>query len=89
MQCLPFTRGQVNASLDADLNKITFCDTPWLFNKAYQGELSMDALKETWKQFPSSYLRLIAMGIDAYNLSTRLDNPWKSILIPALPEIYR
>ncbi|HEY8096348.1 MAG TPA: penicillin-binding protein activator [Methylobacter sp.] len=66
--------GQVNASLDADLNKITFCDTPWLFNKAYQGELSMDALKETWKQFPSSYLRLIAMGIDAYNLATRLDS---------------
>jgi hypothetical protein len=66
--------GQVNASLDADLNKITFCDTPWLFNKAYQGELNMDALKETWKQFPSAYLRLIAMGIDAYNLATRLDN---------------
>ncbi|MDO9047972.1 MAG: penicillin-binding protein activator [Methylobacter sp.] len=66
--------GQVNASLDADLNKITFCDTPWLFNKAYQGELDMDALKETWKQFPNSYLRLIAMGIDAYNLATRLDN---------------
>lgn len=66
--------GQVNASLDADLNKITFCDTPWLFNKAYQGEFSMDALKETWKQFPSAYLRLIAMGIDAYNLASRLDN---------------
>jgi outer membrane PBP1 activator LpoA protein len=66
--------GQINASLDADLNKITFCDTPWLFSKAYQGELSMDALKETWKQFPSAYLRLIAMGIDAYNLTTRLDN---------------
>jgi hypothetical protein len=66
--------GQVNTSLDADLDKITFCDTPWLFNKVYQGELSMDALKETWKQFPSAYLRLIAMGIDAYNLTTRLDS---------------
>lgn len=66
--------GQINALLDADLNKITFCDTPWLFNKVYPGGLSMDALKETWKQFPSSYLRLIAMGIDAYNLTTHLDN---------------
>jgi outer membrane PBP1 activator LpoA protein len=65
--------GQINAQLDADLNKITFCDIPWLFGKAYQGELGMDALKETWKQFPSSYLRLIAMGIDAYNLAMRLD----------------
>ncbi len=65
--------GQVNASLDADLNKITFCDTPWLFNKAYPGNLGMDALKETWSQFPSSYFRLIAMGIDAYNLASRLN----------------
>jgi outer membrane PBP1 activator LpoA protein len=32
----------------------------------------MDALKDTWKQFPSAYFRLIAMGIDAYNLATRL-----------------
>jgi outer membrane PBP1 activator LpoA protein len=66
--------GQVNTSLDSDLNKITFCDTPWLFNAAYQGELSMEALKDTWKQFPSSYLRLVAMGIDAYNLATRLND---------------
>jgi outer membrane PBP1 activator LpoA protein len=66
--------GQVNTSLDADLNKITFCDTPWLFNKAYQGELGMGALQETWKQFPNAYLRLIAMGIDAYNLATRLSS---------------
>lgn len=66
--------GQVNASLDADLNKITFCDTPWLFNKGYQGELGMDALQETWKQFPNSYLRLIAMGIDAYNLAMHLSS---------------
>lgn len=66
--------GQANASLDADLNKITFCDTPWLFNKAYQGELGMDKLKDTWQQFPSAYFRLIAMGLDAYNLAMRLDN---------------
>lgn len=66
--------GQANALLDSDLNKITFCDTPWLFPKVYQGELGMDALKETWKQFPSAYFRLIAMGIDAYNLTTHLDD---------------
>jgi outer membrane PBP1 activator LpoA protein len=66
--------GQINTSLDADLNKISFCDTPWLFNNANQGELSMDALKDTWKQFPSTYFRLIAMGIDAYNLATRLES---------------
>ena len=66
--------GQVNTSLDADLNKITFCDIPWLFNKVYQGDLGMASLKETWSQFPSPYLRLIAMGIDAYNLASRLND---------------
>lgn len=66
--------GQIDTSLDADLNKITFCDTPWLFNTVYQGELSMDALKDAWKQFPSAYLRLVAMGIDAYHLATHLSD---------------
>jgi outer membrane PBP1 activator LpoA protein len=66
--------GQPNPSLDSDLNKITFCDMPWLFNKAYPGSLSLDSLREIWQQFPSSYLRLIAMGIDAYNLASRLSD---------------
>ncbi|MFU8790262.1 MAG: penicillin-binding protein activator [Methylobacter sp.] len=65
--------GQIDAVQDARLDKITFCDTPWLFDPAYPGELGMAALAETWSQFPSSYLRLIAMGIDAYKLATRLD----------------
>jgi len=65
--------GQIDAVQDARLDKITFCDTPWLFDLAYPGDLSMAALTETWSQFPSSYLRLIAMGIDAYKLATRLD----------------
>ncbi len=66
--------GQTNPALDADLNKITFCDTPWLFNGAYQGELGMEAIKDIWKPFSNAYLRLIAMGIDAYSLSSRLDS---------------
>lgn len=57
---------------DTPLNGITFCDTPWLFNGAYHGELSMTALRDIWNQFPSSYIRLVAMGIDAYHLAARL-----------------
>ena len=64
--------GQSNASLDADLNKIIFCDTPWLLDKTYLGTLNKEALKETWQSFPDSYLRLVAMGIDTYHLITRL-----------------
>jgi outer membrane PBP1 activator LpoA protein len=64
--------GQPNPSLDSDLNKIIFCDTPWLLDKTYLGTLNKEALKETWQSFPDSYLRLVAMGIDTYHLITRL-----------------
>lgn len=57
---------------DNPLNGITFCDTPWLFNGAYNGVLSMMSLKDILNQFPSSYIRLVAMGIDAYYLSAKL-----------------
>lgn len=57
---------------DNQLDAITFCDIPWLFNAAYSGELSMMALRDIWGQFPISYMRLVAMGIDAYHLAARL-----------------
>ncbi len=57
---------------DNALNGVIFCDMPWLFNAAYGGELSMLALNNEWRQFPNSYLRLFAMGIDAYQLASRL-----------------
>jgi len=57
---------------DNALNSVTFCDMPWLFNAAYSGDLSMTALSDIWRQFPNTYLRLVAMGIDAYHLAGRL-----------------
>lgn len=57
---------------DTILNGITFCDTPWLFKGAYNGELSMMSLKDVLNQFPSSYIRLVAMGIDAFHLAGKL-----------------
>jgi uncharacterized protein len=59
---------------DTALNGITFCDTPWLFNGAYNGELSMMSLRDILNQFPSSYIRLVAMGIDAYHLAGKLSS---------------
>lgn len=64
--------GIADPANDNALNGVTFCDIPWLFNAAYGGELSMLALNNEWRQFPNSYLRLFAMGIDAYQLATRL-----------------
>lgn len=64
--------GQPHPQLDQDLNKITFCDTPWLLGSDQDG-LGMSALQDVWRQFTPPYLRLIAMGIDAYNLIGQLD----------------
>ncbi len=65
--------GLPDSSSDRDLNGITFCDIPWLFNSAYSGDLSQESLYEITRQFPRAYLRLIALGIDSYNLIPHLD----------------
>lgn len=64
--------GQANPSLDIDLNNITFCDIPWLFSHAYSGELSQASMRSTWQHLPSRYLRLIALGIDSFNIIPHL-----------------
>jgi outer membrane PBP1 activator LpoA protein len=72
--------GHPNPSADTPLNKITFCDAPWLFDDAYTGDLSMHTLQSSWSQFNNQYYRLVAMGIDAYYLAGQLpnlqDNPY-------------
>jgi outer membrane PBP1 activator LpoA protein len=65
--------GQDNPVQDQILDTLVFCDMPWLFDKAYQGNLSLRSLSTIRRQFPDSYLRLVAMGIDAFNLSARLN----------------
>lgn len=65
--------GRANPARDSILNEITFCDMPWFFDSTYQGKLSMNSLTELTRQYKDSYLRLIAMGIDAFNLSARLN----------------
>ncbi len=64
--------GRPNPGQDSDLNGIHFCDIPWLLNEDYDGELSLSTLQNTWQQIPSIYLRLIALGIDAYNIVAHL-----------------
>jgi uncharacterized protein len=64
--------GQSNPSLDSDLDTITFCDTPWVLDNSYMTTLSRDSLKQTLADYPDSYLRLVAMGIDTYHLITRI-----------------
>ncbi len=62
----------VNNPNDMDLDGVVFCDIPWLFNAAYPGALSQESMRPVWQNYPEVYLRLIAMGIDAYNLTPQL-----------------
>lgn len=64
--------GDADAARDKKLNGVTFCDVPWLFNQSYSGDLSKVALRHSWQRIPPSYLRLLPMGIDAYQLLEHL-----------------
>ncbi len=64
--------GSPNPSADIDLNSIIFCDIPWVFAELYSGELSQQALRDSWLQMPAQYLRLHALGIDAFNIIDHL-----------------
>ena len=60
--------GRQNPAQDSELGRIQFCDVPWLFPDHYQGPLSQAALQSQIQGVPDSVSRLIALGIDAYQL---------------------
>lgn len=64
--------GHPNPTKDAELGLFGFCDIPWLFDGFYSGPLSQAALQDSWQNLPDSVIRLLALGIDAYNLLTQL-----------------
>jgi len=64
--------GQPSAPQNADLSGVTFCDSPWLLNSD-SGVLSRQALQTVAQQTPEVYLRLLPMGIDAYQLIPELN----------------
>jgi outer membrane PBP1 activator LpoA protein len=65
--------GRTDADADRDLNGLIFCDIPWLLDPSDSGPLSYQALSSQIQQTPSDYLRLIALGIDAYRLLPELE----------------
>ena len=67
-------RGQPDAAQDRDLSGVIFCDIPWLLNVGDNGSLSRQSLQTIVQQTPEDYVRLIALGIDAYNLIPQLEH---------------
>jgi outer membrane PBP1 activator LpoA protein len=65
--------GTPNPVQDAELGSFNFCDMPWLFDSYFSGPLSQSALQNSLQGMPDSSSRLVALGIDAYNLLGRLD----------------
>ena len=65
--------GRPDIQKDLDLENVRFCSIPWLFGDAYQGDLDVQTLSETWAQFPDRFLSLVAFGIDAYMLVPHLN----------------
>ncbi|MFM8332250.1 MAG: penicillin-binding protein activator, partial [Candidatus Methylumidiphilus sp.] len=63
--------GQPDAAQNNDLSGVTFCDSPWLLNTD-SDPLSRKSMLPTVRQTPELYLRLLPMGIDAYQLSQEL-----------------
>lgn len=71
--------GAPNPVQDAELGAFEFCDMPWLFDSYFSGPLSQSALRDSLQGMPDNLSRLVALGIDAYNLLGRLDQ------LPAAP----
>lgn len=64
--------GQIDASMDLDLNEITFCDMPWLIDDQDIGQTNAPALASLWPDLSRSYKRLFSLGLDAYQILPQL-----------------
>ena len=60
--------GEINTTLDRDMNGITFCDMPWVFTGGAGQAPQWRDIADIWKSDATPFKRLYAMGIDAYRL---------------------
>lgn len=65
--------GKSQPSLDQDLNGIQFCDMPWILDAAIGSRSTYKAVAESWPEDFDQYARLYALGLDAYKVSTQID----------------
>ncbi|MEY4194236.1 MAG: hypothetical protein RLZZ226_604 [Pseudomonadota bacterium] len=58
---------------DQDMDGVVFCDLPWLLNHDSGDPLSADRLTGVIQGTKPDYVKLIALGIDAYRVLPELD----------------
>lgn len=61
--------GRADPPQDRNLDGIYFCDIPWLIHPNQGGSLSSSALKGEIDKTSPDFVKLIALGIDAYRLA--------------------
>jgi len=66
--------GTPDASKDADMNGIIFCDMPWTLESGGNWEHLQHTINASWPTNASRYRRLYALGIDAYRLTPYLSS---------------
>ena len=64
--------GMPDASKDADMNGIIFCDMPWTLENGGSSDHLQQTINASWPGNASRYRRLYALGIDAYRLTPYL-----------------
>jgi outer membrane PBP1 activator LpoA protein len=65
--------GKPDPQSDQDLNGLIFCDVPWLLEPDQGGPLSAQAMQAQIAKTTPDYVKLIALGLDAYRLVPELD----------------
>ena len=61
--------GVADSKTDRDLEGIYFCDIPWILAPRKTNQLSPKAVAKLWPNNYNQYIRLYALGMDAYRLS--------------------
>ncbi len=58
-----------SSETDSDLDGLTFCDMPWVFEQGAKLQADYVQANGTWPETWNTYTRLYALGFDAYHLA--------------------
>jgi len=64
--------GKLDKNMDRDMDGILFSDMPWVLGRGSAQQELRTKIMQLWPEFAEQFLRLYALGVDAYNLIPRL-----------------
>ena len=65
--------GVTNPAADRDMDGVYFCDSPWIFKDLPKMRLLRQGMAHLWPSPYHNYIRLYALGLDAYLLTQNLN----------------